>query len=107
MENPTCARCNKSGVQRRHGRTGPYLANVETYPSGRSYFRGIHTSDECDARLADLQGRIAAEIARQERYEADLAKGRRSQVLIPRYRDAFGADALAANWGRVAERWLP
>lgn len=63
----TCKRCGQSDLSERIGKNGrPYLAHVETYPSGRSYFRSLHTTEKCD----EFKARIA-ELVQQERDRVD------------------------------------
>lgn len=48
----------------------PYLANVASYSSGASYFRGIHTEAEC----AEHQAQVVARGNAQAAYEAASRK---------------------------------
>lgn len=48
MNTSTCPKCHKPGVHERPSKNGgTHLANMETYPSGISYFRSLHTTEEC------------------------------------------------------------
>jgi hypothetical protein len=106
MNIATCPKCHKPGVEQRHGRNGAYLANVETYPSGKSYFRTLHTREECTAHKADFEARIQESIDADAREASRIAKGKRGMALTARYKAIFGQDAIAANWDRVNARWL-
>jgi hypothetical protein len=108
MNQPTCPTCGQPGVQQRTSKNGrPYLAHVQTYDSGRSYFRRLHTAEACAAYAAEFAARVAAEVTAEQQRQADHAKGLRAQVLIPRYKAIFGAEVLSTEWTRVAARWLP
>jgi hypothetical protein len=108
MDIPTCPTCHRPGVQSRtSARTGrPYLANVETYPSGASYFRSLHTSEECASDLAAFEARIAEEIARTAAAERIRERMERGNLLTLRYKSIYGAEALATNWDAVHARWF-
>lgn len=108
MDAPTCPVCHQPGVREWRGKSGAkVLAHVQTYDSGRSYFRRLHTSEACAAYAAAFAAKVAAEVAAAEKAEADRAQRTRAEVLIPRYKAVYGAEALSAEWPRVAARWLP
>lgn len=81
MNTPFCDRCHKANVQVRVSQRGrEYKANVQIYPSG-AYFRGLHTSKECDEHLAALEAKWQA----KRDYDTDsLAYAQEGQALTAR-----------------------
>lgn len=107
MNRPTCPTCGKSGVQTRTSKNGrKYQANVQTYDSGASYFRSLHTDAECDAFVARIKTQAAEALAREEAAQAEYDRNRRADVLIRRYIAIFGQQAAATSWETLAQRWL-
>jgi len=92
MIKSVCSKCGKANVTTRYSKTGvAYLANVEVYPSGASYFRSLHTASECEAYAANIIDIATAERAYTDALEAWRAEGLRLNSLIA----AKGYDAMA------------
>lgn len=77
MHIPECPRCHKPNVavkvSKKTGRE--YLANVETRDEWRgSYFRSLHTREECAAVIAERENAAANKIKYDEAVEAHRSK---------------------------------
>lgn len=104
MNTPFCDRCHKANVQVRTSQRGrEYKANVQIYPSG-AYFRGLHTSEECDEQLAAWNARLEAkrqyEIDAELHSEAGLAMHERFRAHI-----AAGGEWTLEMDAELAEHW--
>jgi len=108
MQITTCPRCHTPGVEERYSaRTGrPYFANVETYPSGRSYFRGLHTREACAEALTKFNATVQEKIDRDAADRAEAERMARGATYARRYVAIYGPDAMRENWDRVNARWL-
>lgn len=71
-----CPTCGKTNVRQRTGRGGgTYLVNVEVYPGGKVYPRGVHSAEQCAAHLDQREKNAAQWAAHEARNEACRTHG--------------------------------
>ena len=60
----TCPTCGQTGLATRFSKktNRPYLAHVETYPNGASYFRAVHDAARCEAHIKRIAEMIQQEV---------------------------------------------